>query len=256
MELCLSLIEEKESDAVTAARTTIGHLQKEYKQLVVMTQKAVKAESPTLDEFRTDITLQLPEPVRLELSEPSLMKKLQPMYDAKNIDEIFGILNLSVWGYLNFGLLRHVVDIYGDDELQQRMLKYTTSVESFRNKTTLAVFWKAAPVTRRCPEIATKLRERLKRITFKHGNLDDSTTLKDIESYHQDLAQEYSFPDFTIILADIGKGCVATVWLVPPSLAAKLAHEKRRGNVSFFKRHNILEFNVQESATFDHFGRL
>ena len=239
-----------ESDAFTAAKTTIGYLQNEYEQLVMMTQEAVEAKSPTLKEFRTSITLQLPEPTRSEL-ETSLMKKLQFIYDAKSIDTIFGILNLSIWSYLNFGLLQHLVEVYGDDKLQQRMLNYTTSVESFRKATTLKVFWKASPATRKCPKIPTELRESLTQISFKHGNLDPTTTtLNDIERYRQDLAQEYSFPDFTIILAHIEKGCIVTIWLVPPSLATKLADELKRGNVSFLEQHNILELKMQESTVY------
>ena len=239
-----------ESDAVTAAKATIGYLQHEYEQLVIMTQEAVKAKSPTLTAFRTSITLQLPEAVRSEVK-LNLMEQLPFIYDAKSIDAIFGILNLSIWSYLNFGLLQHIVKVYGDDELQQRMLKYTASVESFRKQTILAVFWKASPATRKCPKIPTELRESLTQIIFKHGNLDPTTTtLNDIEIHRQDLAQEYSFPDFTIILAHIEKGCVATIWLVPPSLAAKLADEIQRGNVTFLEQHNILELKIQESTVY------
>ena len=248
--LYFSLLEEMESDAVTAARKMIGYLKNEYSQLVKMTQEAVEAKSPPLSEFRSKITLQLPEPIRLELAEPSLMKKLRFMYDARSVEEIFGIFNLCIWSYLNFGLLQHLVDIYGDDKLQQRMAEYTTSVESFRNQTTLKVFWEASPTTRKCPEIPTSFRESLKPITFKHGKLDTSTTLNDIERYRQDLAQEYCFPDFTIILADIEKGCVATTWLVPPSLAAKLEDETKRGNVSFLEQHDILELKIQDSTVY------
>ena len=233
----------------------IRDLREEYKQLVVMTQEAVEAKSPTLKEFRTSITLQLPESVRLELAEPSPMKKLRLMYTADSIEEIFGIFNIQcVWEYLNFGLLQHLVEIYGDDTLQHRMLEYTASVEDFREKTTLEVFWKASPPKGKGPEIPTSLREGLKQITFKHGNLDTTTTLSDIERYRQNLAQEYSFPNFTIILADIEKGCVATIWLVPPSLAAKLADEIKGGNVGFLERHNILELKIQESTVY-HSGR-
>ena len=243
-----------ESAAVTAAKAEIEYLRDEYKQLVMMTQEAVKARSTTLTEFRTDITLQLPEPVRSEVK-LNLTEQLPFIYDAKSIDAIFGIFNLNIWSYLNFGLLHHLVEVYGDDRLQQRMLKYTASVESFRKQTTIKVFWKASPATRKCPKIPTELRESLTQISFKHGNLDPTTTtLNDIEIYRQDLAQEYSFPDFTIILAHIEKECVATIWLVPPSLAAKLADELKRGNVSFLEQHNILELKIQESTVY-HSGR-
>ena len=41
--------------------------------------------------------------------------------------------------------------------------------------------------------------------------------------------------------------CVATVWLVPPSLAAKLEDEIKRGNISFLEQHNVLELKIEES---------
>ena len=242
-----------EYDAVAAAKTNIGYLQSQYELLVLMTQEAVKAKSPSLTEFRTKITFWLPEP-RPE-QETSLRKKLRFIYDAESIDEIFGIFNLyRLWNYLNFGLIQHLVEVYGDDELQQRMLKYTTSVELFRKQTTLKVFWKASPATRTCPEIPTKFRESLKHITFKHGNLDADINLDDIERYRQELAEQYSFPEFTIILADIEKGCVTTIWLVPSSLAAKLADETKRGNVSFLEQHSILELKIKDSIVY-HSGR-
>ena len=216
-----------------------------------MTQGAVKAKSPTLTEFRTEITLQLPESIRSEL-ETSLLQKIPFISNAKSIDEIFDILNLSgVWSYLNFGLLQHLVEVYGDDELRQRMLKYTTSVDDFRKQTTLKVFWKASPATKNCPEIPIKLRESLSQITIEHGKLDPATTtLNDIDRYRQDLAQKYSFPEFTIILKDIAKGSIVTTWLVPPSLATKLADDMKKGNIRFLWQHNVLELTIQGSTVY------
>ena len=199
--------EEIDSDAVTAAKNKIAYLQSEYGQLVIMTQEAVKAKSPTLTEFRTSITLHLPEPTKSEL-ESSLKSNLQPIYDAKSIDTIFGILNLSVWSYLSFGLLQHLVEVYGDDEMQQRMSNYTSSVESFRKETTLQVFWEASPPMRKCPEIPAELRDSLKQISLKHTSLDASTFLDAVESFRKDLAWKYSFPEFIIILKEIKNGCV------------------------------------------------
>ena len=236
---------------MTAAKTRIKSLRDEYKGLVIMTQGVIKAKSLTLTEFRTEITLQLPESIRSEM-ESSLMEKIHLISNAKSIDEIFDIINLSgIWSYLNSSLLGHLVEVYGDDELQQRMLKYTTSVEAFQKETTLKVFWKATPATRKCPEIPSELRERLTRMTVKHDNLDPTTaTLKDIAIYRQDLAQEYSFPEFTIILADIAKGSIVTTWLVPQSLATKLADDVKRGNITFLRHHSVLELKIGESTVY------
>ena len=236
---------------MTTAKRRIKYLQNEYEQLVIMTQEAVKAKSPTLTQFRTKITLRLPETIRSEM-ESSLMEKLRFISDAKSIDAIFDILNLSrLWSYLNSSLLGYLVEVYGDDELQQRMLKYTTSVEAFQKETTLRVFWKATPATKKCPEIPSELRESLVQITVKHGNLDPTTaTLNDIERYRQDLAQEYSFPEFTIILAGIVKGSIVTTWLVPPFLATKMADDVKKGNITFLRHHSVLELTIGESTVY------
>ena len=123
-----------ELDAVTAVEAK--NLQTEFNQLVIMTQEAVNAKSPTLTEFRTHITLQLPESIKPEV-EPTLIKVLQFFFDAKSIDAIFVIFNVGIWSYLRFGLLQHIVKVYGYDQLQQRMLKYALSVESFKKQMTL-----------------------------------------------------------------------------------------------------------------------
>ena len=238
------------SDVVAAARAKIAQLKEEYKSLVTMTQEAVQAKSPTLTEFRTEITLQLLcKTIKSEV-QLSLKETLPYIYNAKSIGEIFGFLNLRVWNFLNYGLLQHIVEVYGDDKLHQKMEKYIALVDSFRKKTTLEVFWEAHPASKSCPEIPSTLRESLKRVTFKHGNLDGTASLQDIEQFRQNLALHVSLPDLTIILEDIRGWSVATVWLVPPSVADRLADEVQKGNIDFLEQHNILELEIQDSTVY------
>jgi hypothetical protein len=244
-----------QSDEVAAARIQIEQLKDEYKQLVKKTHETVQAQSLTLTEFCTNVTLQLPHFITLQ-PRPTLMEMLPFVYAAENIDETFRNLKSCILNFLNFGLLLHVVKIYGDDQLQQRMLKYRKSVECFQNQTTLKVFSQAHPATRSCPGISAKLLEVLQRITFVHGSHDAATLLCDIERYRKDLAWQYSFPELTIILADIEEGYRATVWLVPLSLADKLADEMKRGNKHFLEHHNIIDLRIQHSTIYHYGGHL
>ena len=238
------------SGVVAAARAKIAQLQDEYESLVTMTQEAVQAKSPTLTEFRNKITLQLPQPVKSEL-QLSLKEILPCIYNAKSIGEIFGFFNLYyIWNYLNYGLLQHIVEVYGDDKLHQKMEKYITLVDSFRRETTLDVFWKAQPASKKGSEIPSALQESLKQVIFKHNNLDGTASLQDIEQFRQNLALHVSLPDLTIILKDIKGGSVATVWLVPPSVADRLADEVQKGNIDFLEQHNILELEIQDSTVY------
>ena len=237
------------TDVVSAAREKIVQLKQEYKSLVTMTQEAVEAKSPTLPEFRTEITLQLPESIRSEV-QLTLKETLPYIYNAKSIEEIFGFFNLCVWNYLNYGLLQHIVEGYGDDKVHQRMEKYTTLVDSFRRETSLKVFWKALPASNKGSEIPSALRESLKKVICKHDNLNGTASLEDIEQFRRNLARHVSLPDLTIILKDIMKGSVATVWLVPPSVADRLADEVQKGNIDFLEQHNILELEIQDSTVY------
>ena len=223
---------------VAAARAKIAQLQDEFRSLVTMTQKAVEAKSPTLPEFHTEITLCLPLSIRSEV-QLSLQEILPHTYNAKSIGEIFGFFNLcGIWNYLNYGLLQHIVEVYGDDKLHQRMEKYITLVDSFRRETTLDVFWKAQPASKKGSKIPSALQESLKQVIFKHDNLVDGTaSLQDIEQFRQNLAFHVSLPDLTIILKDIKGGSVATVWLDTPSVADRLVDEVQKGNVDFLEQH-------------------
>ena len=209
-----------------------------------MTQRDVKSKSPDIDDFRTEITL-LPAEIKPELQQ-SLTKNLSVLYGANTIEEIFGLFNLHVWNFLNYGLLQHLVNTYGVDETQKVMKEYTSSVESFRKETSLKVFWEAYP-TGMCPTLPPDLRQKLRKVTFKHGNLSDATSLDAIENFRQKLCREFSLPDVTVFLADIEKGCVTTTWFVPPAVTTTLSNEMLRGNYQFLQQHFILELRIEKT---------
>ena len=205
----------------------------------------MKWKSPDIDDFRTKITL-LPPEIKPELQQ-SLTKNLSKIYGAETIDEIFGLFNLQVWNFLNYGLLQHLVNIYGLDKTKEVMKEYASSVESFRKETSLRVFWEAYPAGI-CPTLPHDLRQKLDKVTFEHGNLSDATSLDVIENFRQELCREFSLPDLIVILADIKKGSVTTVWFVPPAVTTTLSNEIQRGNLQFFQQHCILELRIEKTV--------
>ena len=209
-----------------------------------MTQRDVILKSPDISDFRTEITL-LPQAIKVEVQQ-SVKESLPDIYSAKTIEEIFGVLNLQVWNFLNYGLLQHLVNIYGLDETKEAMKKYASSVESFRKETSLKAFREAYPVGM-CPTFPADLRQKLRKLTFKHGNLSDATSLDVIENFRKELCREFSLPDLIVILADLKKGSITSVWLVPPAVTTTLSNEMLRGNFQFLQQHCILELRIEKT---------
>ena len=213
-----------------------------------MTLTAVNLQSPSISDFRNKITLRLPQSIRLQ---QSLKENLPYISNATSVEEIFLVFNLGVWNYLNYGLLQYLVEEYGDSEMKKMMQEYATSVEVFRKETSLKVFWEASP-NGDCPDVPSNLRRDLLKITFKHGNLNPTTTLEEIEQFRQDLTHKFTLPEFVMILAHIEKGCVTTIWFIPPSVAAILRDEEQR--TEFLEQHHIQELTIEDSTIY-HSGK-
>ena len=233
-------------DAGSEVKQRIAQLEQMYENLVGRTQAVVKQQSPMVDAFRQKITL-LPTAVKGEYQK--YLKELVPeIYRSETIEEIFGYLNL-LWNYLSFGLLRHIIQVYGDGELKQQIEEYSTAVQTFREETSLHAFLSAQP-KRRYLRVPADLKCHLKEVMFKHKNLTIDSSLSEVESYRQQLACEYSLPDFVVILEQIEPGSLSTVWLVPASVAATMKECVQRKRFNFLQEHKIIQMEIDGKTVY------
>ena len=169
----------------TITKRRIKDLEMKYANLVVKAQKEVKKEKPDLEIFCTEITL-LPSHMKEEYQQD--LKDFMPqLYNAKSIPEIFGVLNL-IWNYLHYGLLQHIIELYGSDDTKKLMKSYIEDVKSFQQETTLAMFWEADPNRRRPKSLGGDIIEAL----TSHAKLTSSSFLKSVEEFRQESACEIS----------------------------------------------------------------
>ena len=217
-----------------------------YEDLVSQTQAVVIQQSPKVEAFRQKITL-LPTSVKGEYQK--YLKELLPeIYRSESIEEIFGHLNL-LWNYLHFGLLQHIIEIYGDEGLKQQMKEYSAAVETFRGETPLHVFLSAQPKRQYC-EVPAGLKRRLKEVMFKHKNFTLNSSLSEVELYRQQLACEFSLPDFAIILEQIKPGSLSTLWLVPASVAATMKECLLSKHSVFLQEHKIIQLTIDGTTVY------
>ena len=205
------------------------------------TQKVVRQRAPGIDEFRTAITL-LPSSVKIE-QEHYLQDHIKYIYRAESIDEIFGHLNLHVWGYLNFGLLECIVAEYGDPTTKEMMEGYKASVQSFRKDTLLHVFLEAQPEGK-CPEISPSLKKHLQEVRFQYRSLSLTSSLEEVECIRLKLARELALPDFVVELARIEFGSVSIVWVLPSSLTAILMDKIENESFQFIQWADVVEVAI------------
>ena len=224
-----------------------------YEDLVSQTQAVVVQQSPEVEDFRQKITL-LPNSVKEECQK--YLKELLPdIYHSESIEEIFLNLNF-LWNYLSFGLLKHIIQMYGGDKLKQQIEEYSTAVDAFRMETSLHVFLSVQP-KHQYREVPTGLKRHLKEviILFEHENFTMNSSLSEVELHRQQLSCEFSLPDFAIILKEIKQGSLSTVWLVPVSVAATIKENLQSKHLDFLQEHEIIQLTMDGEKIFP-FGEL
>lgn len=207
----------------------------------------MKQKGVSVSQLRTTVTL-LPCSKRHEHLR-FLKENKSDIARAASIEELFCCLNMY-WDYLNFGILKHIIDRHGDEGMKQMIQEFADEVEKFRKATTLEVFWEAV-------DQAEELPSDLKKLIIEHKKLSPQSTLEDVENIRKKICREYSLHEFAVMLADIKEGSVVITFLIPPSVAMvlqPLLH--RRINTEFFEEHCITSVILDGVLVYDQASRL
>ena len=247
LQSCVSPIGPKDQSDETIAK--IEQLEERYDTLVVRVESLVKQKAKSVSEFRRKLTLLPSRMVNREELEQNLEKHLSVIYHADSIEEIFGLLNLRVWNYLNYHLLQYIAQVYGDVETNRMMEDYIATVEEFKSSTTLHMFL-SVQSKRKCPEVPATLRRELEQVMFTHHKLSLESTLTEVECFRRDLAQHFSLPEFTTIIVEIEPGSVTTVWLMTLSAATVLQERIEEGDLNFLRAHEITKLRVDGKTVY------
>ena len=148
-------------------------------------------------------------------------------------ENIWSILNLY-WDFLNYGLLEHVINKCGSEELKQWMQDYVDELSTFKQTTRLCDFIESWPCRDDGPP-----EDRLKKVVVKMNHEWSQCTLQDVESFKKALVHKFFLPEFDILLQKAERGCVCVTWLTSPSIATLLKQNLANIETEFFKKHGI-----------------
>ena len=141
--------------------------------------------------------------------------------------KIWSILNLH-WDFLNYGLLKHVINTYGSLELKKKMQNYVDELSTCEQQNQLSDFIKNSPRRDEGPP-----EEYLKLVVVKQ-----SRTLKDVESFKTALVHMFFPPESDILLQNDTEGSFC-VCLTSPSIATHLQQNLTNIEAEFFKKQCI-----------------
>ena len=148
-------------------------------------------------------------------------------------DKIWSRLTIY-WDFMNYGLLEHVINKLGGEDLKHQMQVYVQELSTFKSSTRLCDFIDSWPCKDNRPS-----EDELKKIVIKMNHEWTKCTLQDVESFRTALIQKFFLPEFEIILQNANRGCVCVTWLTSPSTATLLQLNLANIETEFFKEHSI-----------------
>jgi len=160
-------------------------------------------------------------------------KELKDIPPPVTFEKIWTRLTLY-WDFLNYGLLGHIINKLGSENLKYRMQDYVDELSAFKRRTRLCDFINNWP----CRD--NRLQEKgLRKVVVKMDLEWTQCTLQDVESFQTALIQKFFLPEFDIILQNAEKGCVCVTWLTSLSTAKLLTQNLPNIEMEFFKIHAI-----------------
>ena len=160
-------------------------------------------------------------------------KKLTNIPPPVTFENVWSTMNLY-WDFLNYGLLEHVINQCGSEDLKEQMQDYVDQLSTFKKTTRLCDFIESWPCRDDGPP-----EDLLKKLVVKMKNEWSQCTLQDVESFKKALVHKFFLPEFDILLQKAERGCVCVTWLTSPSIATLLQQNLANIETEFFKKHGI-----------------
>ena len=162
-----------------------------------------------------------------------LESHLSDLFRAKNLSELFGIMNLN-WNYLSYHLLDYLVRKFNLEEVKGEMNAYKEDLWQFREETPLTLFCQ------------TQKKRRLTldpkfQVMVAEFNWPNNVTLEVVEQFRQEYVYHYNLRECAMMVAKVRPGSFIVTWFIPESIVEKL-----RANVprAVLRKYDVIELKI------------
>ena len=164
-------------------------------------------------------------------------EKIPSLEQQGTVLTIFGQLSRH-FTFLDYGLLGHLIEELGSDELQEDMAVYVASIEVFLDETSVQQLIDYWPSQRTTPPDF----EELKAIVYQHPKL---YSLRQLDNLRRNLCSETHLSQMVVVLKRVGRINSFTVsWLVPSALASQLMASLTQVSDTFYEKEFIYSISV------------
>ena len=182
-------------------------------------------------------------PPNLKKEHKTFIKKAKAdIKKAESIDDVLIEVGAHC-DFLNYSLLKYIIDLYGSDEMKKEMVTYVERVKVFRRETRLEVF----------SEVYDHKIEKAKKFSVvitKHEMDWATATLEDVEKFRNDICCELSLYTFSLNLLALARGCVEITWWAPRSLSAYIQRSVKPSSPSM-KTHHVSQLIIDGFIAYD-----
>ena len=204
-------------------------------------------------DFRENITL-LPVSIEAEYCQ-FIEKKLDEIGKLPSIEKLFLHLNIY-WSYLQYGLLKHIIECYSDPQdsidlqqplvspdLQEAMEKYEEDIEAFKIETTVGQLIEVG-----LGRLKMDPPPGFSRTTVRLSKDVSEYTLQELDNIRRRTAKAFSLPDFVIVLERVYQSSLGTVWHIPSSQVTNFQSASRDTLLQISAE--LVYFGVDDSILF------
>ena len=227
---------------IRKTKERIDQLQKEYIQISVFTAEEM---SDNVEVKTLQYTL-LCLPPNLKKQQRKFTQEAKAKIEqADSTDDVMYVIGEHTH-YLQYSLLKYVIDLYGSDYLKERMEIFVKKIESFRKETRLEIFSEV------CADEPEKINGKFAKVVSKHQMDWSTATLEDVEKFRIQLCRELSLYDFSLNLLKVARGCVEVTWQVPHSLVTYIQNSIKPSSQSMME-HHVTTLTIDGLIVYDSF---
>ena len=215
--VCLSPTLPRELSTNKEVEENIKKLETRFSTLLKSVVKQLESEDKKTEEVHLTLLLELPQPLQVLYSE-SLDKLSNQLEKAESHRYFFSKLN-SCWNFIDFDLLKCIIEKHGDRGLNSKMKEYLVDLKQFFGVTTvrqLIEYWE--PLKKEKTEIPNDYRECMMKLKCNA----ETCTIQRLDYIRKRLsATRRSIA--AMYLAELTEECVIVVWIVLKEIVSELS---------------------------------
>lgn len=153
--------------------------------------------------------LSLPYRLKRELFYPISEHTLH-ITKKSDMSQLFFYLDATIWNFIDYTLLEHLVSIFGSDALQSEMETYVTNLSTFEKQTTVSQLIQCWPGRKEVPPNYSEL-------TAKIDLKPDECTIEQLNSLRTGLRERFLPPlsEYALLHFNLNEGSILVKWLIP-----------------------------------------